>query len=107
MFATAILGFAAAIVLAVLSPKIKPPYGVYIAGMGLAEWAMSLTILFMVAESVWYCYKLGRILRAPYLAMLPFWGIVIAMALVTDRARKIGMKPGLFFGPLRPLKKRA
>jgi len=105
--AICVFGLIAAVVLSVLSNKINPPYGVYIAGNGLGEWALIATLVLLVAELYWDGIKIGRIMHDPLMMILPGLGMLTSVNTIVQKAAAKGMRPDRTLGGLRPIAKKS
>ena len=101
-----VLGFAGVIGLAKLSTILSPPYGVYFLGQGLVTWGLLGLLALLFAEFWWERRQIGKALNHPGLLDSPVAGLLSGLAVIGERAAAIGMEPGFFHGPLRPIRLR-
>lgn len=101
-----VLGFAAAIGLSYLGTALSPPYGVYILGWDLLTWGLLGVLAILFAEFWWEGRQIGQALNSVEMQSAPIASLLGGQALIGERAREHGMKPGPFNGPLRPITKR-
>lgn len=98
-----VLGFAAAIGLSFLGTALSPPYGVYILGWDLMTWGLLGVLALLFAELWWEGRQIGRALDSVEMQSAPIASLLSGQALIGERAREHGMKPGPFNGSLRPV----
>lgn len=104
--AIGVLGLPGVVAVSFLSGLLSPPYGVYIFGQSLTDWAMVLLVVLLVAV-VWLGGRaVGHALRDPVLLTVPAIGLLSAGTVIGQRAKAIGMVSGPFLGPLRPMRGR-
>lgn len=101
-----VLGFAGVIVLSRLSTVLSPPYGVYLLGQGLETWGLLGLLALLFAELWWEGRQIGKALNHPGLLDSPIAGLLSGLHVIGERAAGIGMEPGFFHGPLRPIRRR-
>ncbi|MBV8962832.1 MAG: hypothetical protein JOY67_06350 [Hyphomicrobiales bacterium] len=105
VFAISTLGIVAAIAFAWIVRQITP-YGFHFAGFSSDDLGMIVVVVLVIAEIFSDGRKVGRVMRDPMMMRMP---VLLMMSMGTTVARKaaeLGMKPGPFFGPLRPILKR-
>jgi hypothetical protein len=89
-----------------ISRRINPD-GISIVGITSGEltfWGMMATLVVLLAQIYLTGRKIGRILQEPSLMSLT--GFMYAPLVIAQKASPLGMKPGFFLRPLRPIKKR-
>jgi hypothetical protein len=101
----AVSGFIGSFALNAIGNMINPPYGVHIAGTGLFEWGMIATILILIVSMYWDGVRLGRMLDDRMMMTMPATAILSIGTVIGQKAAALGMKPGFFMGPLRPISK--
>lgn len=101
-----VLGFAGVIGLSRLSTVLSPPYGVYFLGWGLETWGLLGLLALLFAELWWEGRQIGKALNHPALLDAPIMGLMGGLGVISERAAEIGMEPGFFHDPLRPIRQR-
>jgi len=103
MYSIIPIGFVLALILAIVGNQFNKPYGLYIAGEGLGTWGVGFTFIALLLDMYWIAFKLAKALRNPIIFVMPLFGIMLTGTVVTERAKKLNMKPGFFMGPLKPI----
>ncbi|MBV8769226.1 MAG: ABC transporter ATP-binding protein [Hyphomicrobiales bacterium] len=105
VFAIGTLGIVAAIAFAWAVRQITPS-GFHFVGFSSDDLGMVVVFVLVFAEIFWDGRKVGRALRDPMMARMPVLLMMSMGTTVAQKAAELGMKPGPFFGPLRPISKR-
>lgn len=98
-------GFASVIGLSYLGTWLAPPYGLRIGGWSLTEIGMAVLVFGLLAY-LWIAgRRLGVLLDDQTLRSMPIVGILTGLQVIAGHAHARGLEWGVFFGPLRPVRR--